>query len=252
MRSLLALTSILCLAVACGDDDGPPADTGRDVPANVDTNRQDTNMQDTNGQDTNMQDANSSGMCPASHMCDLVSQDCSGDDGCYFGVDMDGNSLGVCASPGTAAFGETCDAAAACVAGLSCIGGTCVQACCGSNDHCTMGGECIGRIQGEDTVGFCVTFDNCDIVAQTGCEEGEGCYESGENNLCTTAGSAAVGAACQRSNDCAPGNICVRMEGQEPACQDACNPANGSNDCNSGQQCGALRNRPNLGICFTP
>lgn len=123
MRSLLALTSILCLAVACGDDDGPPADTGRDVPANVDTNRQDTNMQDTNGQDTNMQDANSSGMCPASHMCDLVSQDCSGDDGCYFGVDMDGNSLGVCASPGTAAFGETCDAAAACVAGRVALAG---------------------------------------------------------------------------------------------------------------------------------
>jgi len=99
--------------------------------------------------------------------------------------------------------------------------------------------------------GVC-TDPECDLIMQSGCADGEGCYladPSTGSGVCATAGTGGDGDSCSSATDCQGGFGCA---GSPAACRAWCNPA--SPTCDTGYNCAHLTNSsgdpiPGVGVC---
>lgn len=155
--------------------------------------------------------------------------------GCGWCAVVSGTPTCVMGTPGTKAIGDLCDPSksADCAPGLFC------RAECGTGrcyKYCEMASDCPGTtcsVSGGAAVSLCALAPpNCDPVKKTGCPAGYGCYVSGNTSYCDCAGTAAPGAGCHLTHDCAPGGGCVGI-GQDAgtACEQVCRV---NADCTSG------------------
>ena len=138
--------------------------------------------------------------------------------------------------------------------------GVCRHYCCGGDgSHCPTGQLCavvIGNPDNSTTrAGYCIVPDNCDLVMQTGCDPGEGCYDVGDNgtSLCATPqDDVAEGEPCAHANDCVPGLFCAsRAAGDPYRCRRYCDES-AKMPCAAELTCVGLdiEPLPNLGGCF--
>ncbi|MFT5356315.1 MAG: hypothetical protein ACI9KE_003538 [Polyangiales bacterium] len=258
-----SLALALFMLVACGDDDGRSDAGGRDSGPTPDSAVADSGAIDAGapsdagpGQDTGAPDASTTdagpsgprgGLCPATEMCNVVlGTGCEAAESCFVAGGAD-SAMSVCAPAGAVALGGTCMAADECQLGLSCIGNTCQPLCCGDSDaDCPAGGVCNG-LSNLEGIGVCLLPDGCDLVMQTGCGAMLGCYplSSEGGTRCATSGAAAVGAACEASNDCAGGTICL----DDGVCHSLC--ALESETCGD-QRCAPLNGFDEVGVCVAP
>lgn len=267
MSRILLCVLVGMMAFGCGDDDGSNDsgagnfDAGRvqDTGSSPDTSVFDAGPtpEDTGAvPDTGLTfDAGGGGMrgemCPAAQACNVVNGiGCMAEEGCFLARLPDSeDAAAMCAMAGTGAIGTTCMAANACAPGLNCIGGECRAMCCGGEDgDCPEGGRCGGRTS-IDGIGFCLVADDCDMLAQTGCDEGEGCYPlSAEGGtICGSAGTIVDGAACTSANDCVPGSLCLG----DGFCHSLCTPES-TDECPAESTCGGLTGFDGVGVCSTP
>ncbi len=264
----LALTFVLSafLFIGCGDDDTGEADTavapdttvGTDTAVGTDTNPpMDTGTPPTDtgsGVDTGSMMTG----CP-SGACTLLPTNggCEAGQGCY----LTGDGL-TCNPAGTVTAGGACEFANDCMEGLGCNRragepmGTCTNYCCeGSDEGCPAGEVClVNLVDGEmepTGVKLCVLPDGCNVLEQTGCEDGEGCYPvDGGAALCGAAGTVETGGACG-AEQCAPGNICITTMPDAPAmCAAVCRRPTGEPSCAEGFACGGITGFPeDIGVC---
>ncbi len=179
---------------------------------------------------------------------------CGDGNACYYG-----NQATQCMAAGSAPAGTDCygESANLCASGLQCIV-ECQQAC-STDDSGTGEPKCsslctgeVLEISAENSMGVCLTDTvpaTCDIWTNTGCDGGDGCYRVQGGIACLTAGSTAVGEACQFTNDCVPGSVCVSSQCQELC--DATEGETGPNACDT--KCQSSNNLTptawNFGIC---
>lgn len=249
------------LVIACGDDDRPTDDdtdtTTRDLGPGADLGPGvDLGPAPDLGPGVDMGPGTS--MCPAG-VCDLVTNaGCAAGEGCYFAAAMAGEAPApLCAPAGTLADGAACDSANACQEGFICVGdpGVCRRICCGDNDaDCnpgTTGQLCLINIVDADMmptgVGACQLPDDCDPIAQTGCDGGEACFPSGEGAFtCATPGPGMQDASCEDTG-CAAGFLCI-MATDGPICAEICDIADPM--CTGADLgCGGLTGYDEIGVC---
>jgi hypothetical protein len=160
--------------------------------------------------------------------------------------------------------GQECAFEEECARGLVCVpyGGTSqCMAFCDDSHPCPADQACyiavndlnfpaseIGRVCGQ----ICsLRSQDCDFSSQ-------GCYTTRtyavgmENGICITAGAGTQGTACERSNDCSEGFVCVDVEGPTAAqCVQLCDRSGGEPTCGQGS-CQALAGHTQTGVCLTP
>ncbi len=205
------------------------------------------------------------GMCPMG-ACDLLSNEgCGAGQACYFVRTMPGQPAApTCLPAGTGGDGEACSAPNDCREGFACDGnnGICRAVCCGRSDaSCPVGQRCIINIVDEDGSpqgwGMCKAPDECDVLMQSGCPDGQACYPAGPDAsvLCAppTDGAGMQGDACDSINSCAGGFICITPPGAMSFCAKACNVAGGAPSCPMGTRCERLNGSPEgVGVCVAP
>ncbi|MFK8000868.1 MAG: hypothetical protein AB8H86_14820 [Polyangiales bacterium] len=251
---------------ACGDDDARTDAGGLDAGPSPDSAVVDSGGSDVGGSDAGprtdsgpgtdsgtpdvgpMIDAGPQGaLCPAAEMCNpVLGTGCEGSESCFVAGSAD-SAMTVCGGPGATPIGGDCTTADGCQSGLSCIGGKCQPLCCGDSDaDCPTGGVCNG-LSNLEGIGVCLLPDGCNLVMQTGCDDGLGCYplSSEGGTRCATSGAAAVGAACEASNDCAGGTICL----DDGTCHSLCELE--SDTCGD-QRCSPLNGFEAVGVCVAP
>jgi hypothetical protein len=137
---------------------------------------------------------------------------------------------------------------------------------------CTeIGTFCLPDSQTSPT-GRCVTGDNCNFPAQSGCNGTETCHPAGvfyfDNNqgtVCAPSGMGTQGAPCTTLNQCAKGYVCVGggygclrycVPGTQNACAGVTAPDGGTTSCidilvdeNGAPLPAAVRSIP-VGVCF--
>lgn len=153
----------------------------------------------------------------------------------------------VCIMAGAGTQGSACDPTmqGQCAEGFQCNDNVCQELCCDTSD-CNPGDFC-GLVAGAD-LGFCSTPDDCDLLAQTGCGMGQGCYPSSGGLSCLGAGDLAEGAACMFTNDCLPGFGCLGPTGGAAACRAWCDMAAMPTTCPMGFACTGVTGLP-VGAC---
>jgi len=163
---------------------------------------------------------------------------CGPGNACYYGNQATQCSTAGVAPAGTDCYGQPFDL---CASGLQCVV-ECQEACstddAGADEpKCSAvcgGADNILEVSAENSLGVCLTATvpaTCDIWAQTGCQGGEGCYRVTGGIACLSAGDTAIGEACEFTNDCVPGAVCVSSQ-----CQDLCDAtenATGPNACDT-------------------
>ena len=162
----------------------------------------------------------------------------------------------MCVPAGTAGEGMPCTNVNDCQEGFMCDGDVCRAVCCnGSSDSCPVGQSCLISLTDSDMnptgVGLCRFPDTCDLLAQTGCPAGQGCYPAGGDGsvLCSAPGSVADGTACSFTNDCAIGSVCAGPSGSA-TCRKTCDRTGGDPMCPDGETCGGVGGFPeNVGVC---
>lgn len=167
--------------------------------------------------------------------CDLLEQDCNPGQGCY--LLSTGNQ---CLWSGRGVIDEPCVYPNQCMAGLTCMGSTCVPFCDSREEEADETIACAGRCPGgvfsvpgaaEDEPARLCVLENC-INDPSVCAEHEGCYWLG-GFICMPAGTGAHGTECAQAGDCARGTSCLGHEGkfschtlcggpQMPDCESAC------------------------------
>lgn len=127
------------------------------------------------------------------------------------------------ASAGGLAVGDPCTDVGQCGAGLACFkknfGGICGVVCCAAEgdsgcdalERCGGPGVLVDDTQTEWAE--CLPRRECDAVAQTGCQVGEGCYfiDAGGLTDCREEGTLVEGEVCVEPQDCAPGLTCLGL-----------------------------------------
>ncbi|MEM9192266.1 MAG: hypothetical protein AAGF12_24040 [Myxococcota bacterium] len=250
------------LALGCGDDD----DRGG-ADASVDRSVQDSTVGDTStgdtGTDTSVPDAQvdggTPGMCGGG-ACDLITGGgCGMAMGCYFSGPMGMAPAATCLPAGIVGEGQACTNSNDCAPGHDCpMGiGVCTKVCCvGSDMGCPTGQTCSVQLvdgMGNQTgVGLCRFSSDCDLVAQTGCEMGQGCYLNGPDGSRTCIESTenlTEGTACMAANACAPGLGCIGAAGGPTTCQKHCTIGDDAT-CGATQTCsGRLQGQTMVGFC---
>jgi len=261
----ISLFLACALVVACGDDDRP-SDDPTTIPSDLGP-RPDTGPGPDLGPPVDMGPSGPDmgpgmSMCPEG-VCDLVTNaGCEAGQGCYFAAEMEGDPPApLCAPAGTLADGASCGNANDCQEGFICVGdpGVCRRICCGDNDaDCdpsTTGQLCLINIvdaDGEPTgVGACQLPDDCDPIAQTGCESPEACFPSGDGAFsCTTPGDGTQGSVCDDAQ-CAAGFLCIMQPDDMPSiCAQVCDTADPVCDAD-GTSCGGLTGYDDIGVCVS-
>lgn len=255
LGTILALAGALA-AFGCDDGDNGPEDAGGGgVDSGVDLmdSGPEVDSGPTPGEDAGSTDpdgGSSGGMCGNSGDCDLLAQDCPESQACRYLVMSAGETpRGLCEPAGVKLEGEACSRASEpeCAEGLICFEGACREYCCGgrSTDCSVLGQFCLGL---GSEAGVCVPSDDCDPVAQTGCETGEACLTLNNGGLlCTepTSDAAAVGEPCASLNGCVAGSGCF---GDPGVCRAYCDPE-ATDPCPSGFTCGGVAGHDGVGVC---
>lgn len=196
--------------------------------------------------------ARPSGTCGNPGDCDLLGQDCGGGMACRFVVAADAEEpSGLCEVAGTKGEGEPCvrmaGAAPECAEGLICFEGVCREYCCaaGASDCSVLGHYCLNV--GTD-VGLCIPSDECDLLAQTGCDPEEACYPISRGTRRCSApreGAGGPGETCEYLNDCVAGSACV---GEPSTCRQLCDPS-AAEGCPTDFVCAGLTGQEGIGVC---
>jgi hypothetical protein len=155
------------------------------------------------------------GLCfppPPEAACDPVRMT-----GCFGGEVCQVNSDGihVCAPPGGAGVGQTCEQTGECSAGLGCYfdgDGTRCRPYCDTRSPACPSQTPLCRYGGGSWVGYCAAPSGetgCDPVEQSGCSESS-CYgyQAGGYTACQPAGALPANTPCSASGDCASGLGC--------------------------------------------
>ena len=181
-----------------------------------------------------------------------------------------GSALAIgCGTKGTKAAGDTCaqimvgaaQTGDDCGDGLACFQltadtpATCHQTCSpsGAGTACPTNFACGLDVNGLTTVAFCRA--SCQVLEQSGCATGQGCYPANVSGVCSTAGPKGPGDSCTQPNDCARGSTCVGTS-TGGTCFSFCSTAGGTPSCSStdrgGTTCNPLTGtspEPNAGVC---
>jgi len=248
---VLAISS---LAFACGGPDDPGPDSG---PGPVDARVADA---PTPPVDAPMTDTGTTPgrTCPfAGGACDVLGQDCTGTEGCYYvRTSASEPASTMCVPSGTGGDGDDCTTVDDCQPGFTCGNDDkCRHYCCmHMASDCTSGQICIG-ISGAGDIGVCNAIDNCTLAPQGGCDAGEGCQIVAEDGStsCFMAGTAAEGAACATIDACQAGFGCYGIGGEPAACHEFCRIGM-TGECSSGRECTELGAGfpTGIGLCITP
>ncbi len=216
MTRTLTFCCALVLA-ACGDDDGS-RDAGPDA-ARADATVVDGGpISDAAGTDARVDATDAAGPLSCEGPCDPVAVVGTCDAG--FCV-LAGSEPSCVSTGGGQAEGEPCDAVDPCAPGLACFlkreGGTCGRVCCPTaSDGCRVDEHCGGPgvlFDGtRTTFRQCLPPRRCNVLGDA-CEPMEACYivDPDGGTDCRAAGTAPVGAPCERPNDCAPGLACTGL-----------------------------------------
>lgn len=248
--SLLSLASILVLSFGCGDDGGSTDTDGGTV--DVDSGTTDGGTTDTDGGTTDAGDAiDPTTMCPAG-ACDLLTGGgCDTGEACYYGAESSGDApMPICVPVGEGVEGDECTNLNDCGAGMTCANGECRTVCCGTNDaNCGEDTACtLINLAGATVEGYgaCLPNTTCDLLEQSGCDEGEGCYPVSEGAACLTPiNTVAIGEVCEAANQCEPGAVCV-----SGTCASICDRTATESTCPEGVDCAEVTNFPeNVGFC---
>ncbi|RJS18773.1 hypothetical protein DRW03_24225 [Corallococcus sp. H22C18031201] len=198
--------------------------------------------------------------------CDAVRQDCPAGQRCTYATTSAGVTQRQCVAEGTTDEGGACTMSPdvsgpsfdTCKKGLFCKdealtdGGTgfFCRRLCDANTQCSAGTECntVLRLQGTLELPLLCgpPARPCDALGQD-CAAPLACYPSTQGPVCASRGTLSEGAACDFSNQCAPGSTCVRS-GTELLCRPLCRFPTGSPACASGT-CRPVDNNPNVGAC---
>jgi hypothetical protein len=141
-----------------------------------------------------------------------------------------------CASPGMLAVGSPCTSEQ-CVAGSQCMkldadhpdDGVCTQFC--DTSSTTFGCNCVNLGITNSSIGACVAppASACDLLAQTGCADGQACqYTGGNFGTCGAPGTTGPGETCS-AETCMAGYQCYGG-----LCRGFCDLRGSSNNCNFG------------------
>ncbi|AUX27469.1 uncharacterized protein SOCEGT47_080600 [Sorangium cellulosum] len=144
--------------------------------------------------------------------CNLLSSSCASGQTCLL---ADATGRAFCASPGSLPVGSPCSSDQ-CVAGAQCLKvdeddpeqGSCVKFCRVSS--ATFGVNCMSLGLPDSNIGFVAPAPEgtCDLLAQTGCAEGEACqYSGGSFATCGAPGTTPAGGACT-GETCGAGYQC--------------------------------------------
>lgn len=84
----------------------------------------------------------------------------------------------------------------------------------------------------------------CDIINQTGCPMGQGCYFGGGDDgltpICAPVGMTPPGGPCMQQNSCAPGAFCGSFDGENVSCIAICAVSGMGPTCPAGQACASV------------
>jgi len=176
---------------------------------------------------------------------------------CYFN-----NGATKCLPAGGLALGEPCkdSGANACTPGLQCLI-VCTAICAtkeDGEDQPKCSATCDGApsvVDAANGIGMCIGPDppqECELYEQLGCPAGEACYPTTLGWECLSAGDIPDEAACQFTNDCEPGTICVNG-----ACAIACSlKPDAAEDSKCSSLCGASSGLSptqwGVGFCTAP
>lgn len=254
----------LCVAFGCGGGDGNDHDGGHDA----DEDAGDAITVDGPGGDVPGDAGGDTDVTPSAcpdGPCDLISNGCADAMACYFLQPAGGEEPPepMCATTGAGEQGDACTTYMDCAPGFHCDGAVCRHYCCGADDTTSCPSESLCLIEfvheDESTGAFlCRECDSCDLVDQTGCGEGLGCY-IGSNDGCklciASVSDLTEGEACGPANDCVPGFGCFNVAptgmAQDPRCAKFCTPGE-SGGCADGQDCTAVGGFDDLGACLPP
>ena len=226
MRQLRIVTCAAALSLigfTAGCDPSTPDDAGM----RIDTGGPDDGGTDGGGVGTDSgTDGGGGGACtgPTMGPCNVtMPASCGAGMACVMvGSTMDG-WMTACIAAGVGGAGAACDPTmpGQCQEGFQCNDGGCRRICCVNTD-CSAGDFC-GMIGGANA-GFCQTPDDCDLIAQTGCEAmaGTGCYPGSGGLQCASAGTTGEGATCMFVNECMPGMGCIGPMGGPSVCRRWC------------------------------
>ncbi|MEM1415060.1 MAG: hypothetical protein AAGH15_09180 [Myxococcota bacterium] len=277
---LLSLAALLALGAGCGDDDGgTDSEMGPDVrvDAGGDGGGEDLGTGDMGATDMGI----GASMCPPGE-CDLrtgASCDTEAGEGCYFVQGPAGEAAAPrCVAVGTGMSGVSCTQPQDCAPGLACVardeaagGNFCAPTCCSGGPADCEGEEiCRGFVDmGGASLGFgyCDTTDQCDLVLQNDCADGEICIAVAVDLEGTADGSsdcvpepaetAGPGEACGGTDPaCAGGLVCLQLAANPTTtCERYCNPgapAGMPGSCPLGSACtGQINEFPaDVGFCL--
>lgn len=269
---LVSLVAVSAVVVGCSEDkkgtaipDGGVRDVGgstTDTGLVRDTGPRTDAGVDAGGTDRNECDPFTAGSCDASEKCSVVIDRTDEENiqvffGCVSNAGAKGEGV-ICSGGRDATPADEDDSVSTddCRQGLFCwdVEGESVNRCqglCGdgAGTGCGVESYCEG-LNSEPAFGVCKEGDNCDVVAQTGCEGEDGCYLIANDtpewiSSCfpfnaPDGGTGAAGEECTSINVCAPGTLCQvdRVDGGTSAhCRAVCNPVGA--DMDAGVPCAA-------------
>jgi hypothetical protein len=280
------------LVFACGDDSAPadggaPRDAGRVDSGGRDAARPDAGPRDAGtdaGGPVSECDPTMPGMCGAGMKCSTVIDRTDPENvAVFFGCTP--------TSIGTAGDGVLCgrgrdvpDATGfetdTCAEGLICLTDgtfTRCRALCGLSDtmECNRETQYCQLVNDEPAFGACFTTDDCDPVAQTGCDEGDACYAL-ENTFDDVVGVCftvtppegmtdplPAGEPCMFVNNCVAGTQCRPIDDSvemptDFECRTLCDPMATPSDCAAAEECrvftltgsGMFQTPSQVGVCY--
>lgn len=153
--------------------------------------------------------------CSPSMRCTAVSEPGGGDAVNRCVADAPVSRGGSCEPRDPAVGGSTDD----CTAGTSCSFNLCSDICDSEDVSCGNDQVCIS-LAGQELQ---VCRASCDVLTQTGCQPGEGCYVASGDGLCVEPvdPTRLEGESCMFLNDCEPGTQCSDV-GTGPVCMRFC------------------------------
>lgn len=168
-----------------------------------------------------------------------------------------------CSDEGVLDEGAACTESRACAAGLACFGSspydaTCQRVCCaasaGDSSACSADEVCTSGdlVDGVGSAwGHCAAGRSCTLLADvSGCAATEGCYVVDwlGTTRCLPAGRSTAGEACEASNDCSTGLVCVGA--LEKTCLALCSVSTGR-PCSTTASCVRQSYTPEgVGVCI--
>lgn len=149
--------------------------------------------------------------------CDVLDARCPTGRTCYPAAEG-----GSCAWEGTTRENGACTFQNDCVAGTSCVEGSCRRLCSLDDSAGGCAATCVtghAALSGMIGVGVCAPGP-CDVFRVDSCSEGRVCSPQG----CVSVGELSVGGTCTLQSDCGGGLACVQAYPDRAICLPRCDP----------------------------